>query len=246
VYEATIADELCDVIELPLRAAFEEVDLAQKRTLVRSLHASPPIRLRIAGYAAGMNPEHLELLASDGWRQALEELALPFAFGDSSIEDLGDDVLEVGPGPGLTTALFRAKIPRLTAIELDADLAAALAKRLEGTNVTVVNDDATAMPFADERFTGAAMFTMLHHVPTRELQDRLLSVVLRVLRPGGLLVAYDGVASDDLKGLHAGDTYNPVDPGSLPDRLSVLGYTEIEVRSNSFAWAAHARRPASA
>jgi SAM-dependent methyltransferase len=193
-------------------------------------------------YGPSMNPQHLELCASDEWRQTLRDLVLPYALDGVK---LGDDVLEVGPGPGLTTDLLRADVAQLTAIELDDDLAAALASRLEGTNVEVVHADATAMPFDDGRFTGAISLTMLHHVPTAELQDRLFAEVARVLRPGGLFVAADSMASDDLASFHDGDTYNPVDPDSVADRLTAAGFGDIEVRSMEYGWAAHARRPAS-
>ena len=56
--------------------------------------------------------------------------------------DLGDDVLEVGPGPGLTTDLLRQRVAKVTAVELDEQLATALAGRLAGTNVDVVHADA--------------------------------------------------------------------------------------------------------
>ena len=112
-----------------------------------------------------MNREHLELLASDTWRDVLRDLIFPYALGDV---ELGADVLEVGPGPGTTTDLLRGRLARLTAVEIDAGLAAALAERLAGTNVEVVQADATAMPFPDGRFSSAVSFTMLHHVPTAE------------------------------------------------------------------------------
>lgn len=111
----------------------------------------------------------------------LRDLILPYALADAR---LGDDVLEVGPGPGMTTDLLRADVAKLTAVELDEGLAAALEERLPDTNVEVVNADATAMPFDDGRFSGAVSFTMLHHVPIAELQDRLVAEVARVLRPG--------------------------------------------------------------
>lgn len=53
---------------------------------------------------------------------------------------------------------------------------------------------------------------MLHHVPTVALQNRLLAEVLRVLRPGGVLIGSDSLASNDLHLFHDGDTYNPVEP----------------------------------
>ena len=87
-----------------------------------------------------MNEGHLQFLASPEWAQMLETDLLPWALG---VADLGDDVLEVGPGPGLTTDLLRQRTSRLTAVEVDADLATALAARLKGTNVDVVHADAS-------------------------------------------------------------------------------------------------------
>ena len=194
-------------------------------------------------YGGGMNPEHLELLVSDDWRLLLRDYLLPFAFRDLSHGDLGDDVLEIGPGPGLTTDLLRGDLVKLTAIELDPDLASALSARLGGTNVDVVEGDATGMPFDSARFTGAMTFTMFHHVPTVELQDRLLTEIFRVLRPGGLLVASDSVASEDLAALHIDDIYNPVDPTTLAGRLGPIGFADIEVEANSLSWRCQARRP---
>jgi hypothetical protein len=83
---------------------------------------------------------------------------------------------------------------------------------------------------------------MLHHVPTADLQDRLFAEVARVLRPGAPLVASDSLASDELAGHHEDDTYNPVDPSTLPARLGGAGFADVEVRTNPFGWAAVARR----
>jgi SAM-dependent methyltransferase len=83
---------------------------------------------------------------------------------------------------------------------------------------------------------------MLHHVPTDELQDRLFGEVARVLRPGAALVASDSLDGADLAALHEGDSYHPVDPASLPDRLSAAGFDDVAVSTNEFGWAARARR----
>src|SRR5207249_3573316 len=109
--------------------------------------------------------------------------------------ELGDNVLEIGPGPGVTTQLLRTRTRRLTALEVDAGAAAALAKRLDGLGVHVVHGDGAAMPFADGCFSGVVAFTMLHHVPSVALQDRLLAEARRVLRPGGVFAGFDGVGS---------------------------------------------------
>ena len=185
-----------------------------------------------------MNKHH-EQCGSDGWREIIREHILPWAIGDV---DLGNDVLEVGPGYGATTDVLAESVPQLTAVEIDEELASYLEDRFRPLeHVRIVRGDGTALEFGDGRFTGAACFTMLHHVPTAELQDRLLAEVARVLRPGGVLVAGDSVASDDLEAHHVDDTYNPVDPTTLADRLRAAGFAEAEVKSNEIGWAAVAR-----
>lgn len=187
-----------------------------------------------------MNEEHLALLASDEWREKLLDVILPNALNGIH---LGDQVLEIGPGPGMTTDLLRADVECLTAVELDGRLAADLAKRLTGTNVTVVPADAAALPFDDCQFSAAVSFTMLHHVPTAPLQDRVFAEAARVLRPGGLLVATDSIASADLAALHLDDIYNPVDPRGLPERLAAAGFSDVRVHCWGDHWTVHARKP---
>jgi ubiquinone/menaquinone biosynthesis C-methylase UbiE len=186
-----------------------------------------------------MNEAH-QKCGSDEWRQAIREVILPWALGST---DLGDDVLEVGPGYGATTDVLMESVPRLTSVEIDAELAAMLRERFaDAPNVEIVNADATSLSYADERFTGAACFTMLHHVPTVALQDRLFGEIARVLRAGAPLVASDSLASEELAAHHDGDTYNPVDPASLPDRLAAAGFERIDVRTNPYGWAVVAHR----
>jgi ubiquinone/menaquinone biosynthesis C-methylase UbiE len=173
-----------------------------------------------------VNSKHLEFCASPVWAEIIEQEVLPWAVGE---RDLGDDALEVGAGPGLTTDVLRRQVGRLTAVEIDPDLAEALRKRLDGTNVTVVEGDATRLPLESDRFSAATTFNMLHHVPSPELQDRVLAELCRVLRPGGVLIGTDGVASDTLDEFHIGDVYVPCDPASMPARLEAAGFTDIHV-----------------
>lgn len=186
-----------------------------------------------------MNDAHLDLLRSAGWRDLLRGFILPFALEGIGVGGLGDDVLEIGPGPGLTTDLLREQLTTLTALELDPDLAKDLERRCAGA-VEVVEGDATAMPFESGRFSAVVSFTMLHHVPAADLQDRLFSEVRRVLRPAGVFVANDSVASKELAELHDGDVYNPVDPTSVEARLRRAGFERVTVRHNDFGWVAHA------
>ena len=70
-----------------------------------------------------MNWFHRQVCRSRRWRRRLEAELLPWAL--QGVE-LGDDVLEIGPGPGVTTDLLLAPTRRLTALEVDA---AAVAKQ---------------------------------------------------------------------------------------------------------------------
>ena len=101
----------------------------------------------------------IELVAADD-----SGLDLPWVLSGAT---LGDEVLEVGPGPGLTTDFLKERVSRLTTIEYDPRLADRLRERLAGTNVAVVTGDATKMPFEPDRFSAVASFTMLHHLPSR-------------------------------------------------------------------------------
>jgi len=70
---------------------------------------------------------------------------------------------------------------------------------------------------------------MLHHIPTRELQDRLFAEVARVLQTGGVFIASDSMANEGLAAFHDHDTHNPVDPAAVESRLAAAGFASIEV-----------------
>ena len=175
-----------------------------------------------------MNEEHLVLCASEEWRRLVADELLPWVLGD---DELGDDVLEVGAGPGLVTDLLVDRAPRVTAVELDPELAEALRIRL-GERVDVITGDATALPLLDGRFSAAACFTMLHHIPEPADQDRALAELARVLRPGGLLLGTDGEDTPRRRSLHVDDVFTPIDPDGLPARLVAAGFTDVDVRSD--------------
>src|SRR5215212_4440320 len=119
-----------------------------------------------------MNVLHRLVCRSAPWRWAVERRLIPWALHGL---DPGEDVLELGPGPGLTTDVLRGRVAHLTAVEIDPRLASSLQERMKNTNVEVVEADATAMPFPDGSFSAVLSFTMLHHVPSVTLQDQLLA-----------------------------------------------------------------------
>lgn len=171
----------------------------------------------------------------------MHERLLPWAL--SGVE-LGQDLLEIGPGPGLTTDVLRTRVARMTAVEVDAALAGALARRTAGTNVRVLHADATALPFADASMSAVVCFTMLHHVPSAALQDRLLAEVARVLMPGGVFAGSDSTTSWWFRQIHRGDTLVPVDPQTFPGRLRIAGLVDAKVNVARGAFRFRARRAA--
>ncbi len=186
-----------------------------------------------------VNEEHLAICSSPEWARLVEDELLPWVLDGY---DLGDDLLEVGPGPGLTTDVLRRHAARVTAVELDSDLAAQLAARLAGTNVEVVTADATRLPFPAASFSAAACLTMLHHIPSAALQDAALAELSRVLRAGGVLLGSDGLDTPARRSLHQDDIFVPVEPGSLADRLRWAGFSnaQVEVSGDRLRFAATA------
>ncbi len=188
----------------------------------------------------GMNRLHHWLCGSTLWRKTIQQ-RVPWALAGA---DLGANVLEVGPGPGLTTNVLRPAVRRITAIEIDPKLAESLSWRLRGSNVEVVTGDATAMPFSDGQFSGAVSFAMLHHVPSPQRQDILLREIWRVLEPGGIFVGSDSLQSWFMRLIHIGDTLVPVDPDTVGVRLEAAGFEVLQVEKNTHAFRFQAQKPA--
>jgi ubiquinone/menaquinone biosynthesis C-methylase UbiE len=187
-----------------------------------------------------MNLAHRFLCSSKTWKKTVETHVIPWVLEGL---EMGSNVLEVGPGPGVTTELLQPRFECLTCVEIDSGFARSLSKRMNGKNVTVVREDATSMSFPAASFDGALGFTMLHHVPSAALQDRLLVEVARVLRPGGTFAGVDSVYSRSFRLLHLFDTMLVVDPASFPKRLQAAGFVDVQVDVNPYAFRFRAKRP---
>ena len=55
-----------------------------------------------------MNRFHRWYCRTDRWRRTVREDLMPWVLRDA---ELGAHVLEVGPGPGLTTDVLRTRVP---------------------------------------------------------------------------------------------------------------------------------------
>ena len=187
-----------------------------------------------------MNRLHRWYCHSHGWKQELENEVLPWSLLGV---DLGDEVLEVGPGPGLTTDWLHHRFKSVTCLEIDQGLASSLARRTAHTNINVHCGDATAMPYPDCTFSGVVALTVLHHIPSLALQNRLFAEVYRVLKPGGVFAGTDSMTSPLIRLFHIGDTMVPVDPASLDVKLGVLGFVDASIEVGKRRFRFSARRP---
>ena len=187
-----------------------------------------------------MNRVHHWYCNREAWKRHVREELVPPAIDGL---ELGEQMLEVGPGFGPATEVLAARVRRLTALEIDAGLAGALRERL-GDRVEVVNGDGAAMPFEDASFSAAACFTMLHHVPSEELQDRLFAEVWRVLTPGAPFAGTDSTGRGlGFALLHVGDTKVTIAPAELERRLAAAGFEDVTVSSGRDSTMFRARRP---
>jgi SAM-dependent methyltransferase len=138
-----------------------------------------------------MNRFHRWYCRTGHWRQIAQEQLLPWVLRGA---DLGAHALEVGPGPGLMTDVLKTRVPALTALEIDAALAAALRARHPEGNVTVIEGDGTAMPFADGTFTGAISCAFCTRT-VAGLQNRLLAESPPRPAPGAWFVGSDSMTT---------------------------------------------------
>jgi ubiquinone/menaquinone biosynthesis C-methylase UbiE len=172
-----------------------------------------------------MNLIHRKICSSEKWAATVEERLAPWL----AQRDLGDDVLEIGPGFGATTKVLLDAVPKLTVLEIDP-ASTELLRAKYGDRAEVVEGSGAEMPFGDGRFSAVVCFTMLHHVPTKKLQDAIFTEAARVLRPGGTYCGSDGQLNFRFRLLHLGDTMNVVDAATFPGRLEKAGFEQVDVQ----------------
>jgi SAM-dependent methyltransferase len=128
----------------------------------------------LAGYFAGSGQEHPTNAYID--RPAM--LAL---IGDVA----GQDVLDVGCGPGFYSAAMAERGATVTGLDGSADMVR-IAERTVGERGRFVQHDLEQpLPLADASFDLAVMALVYHHLHARR---QLLAELRRVLRPGGRLL----------------------------------------------------------
>ena len=121
---------------------------------------------------------------------------------------------------------------RLTVTDLDPVMARAARQRLAHLPHVVVHQaDATRLPYKDGSFDAVTSFLMLHHVIVIEWESAV-SEASRVLRPGGMFLGYDLVASRVASLVHLVDRspHRLIERGTLEPVLARAGLQAVTVQ----------------
>ncbi len=169
--------------------------------------------------------EHF-LCSTSVWRYLTQRQVLPWVLSGAH---LGDHVLEIGAGYGPATSQLRKIVPRVTSLEYDSNAACHLKTQHNGGPGGAIRGDAAQLPFAAQSFSSAIAILVLHHLRSRELQDRMFAEVYRVLRPGGIFLAFEINDSWVHRVGHIRSTFTPVAAGSAFARLTRAGFSRISV-----------------
>jgi ubiquinone/menaquinone biosynthesis C-methylase UbiE len=175
--------------------------------------------------------------ASGMWRSLTEQKWLPLAVEGIS---LGDHILEVGAGPGAATRALAARTRRVTSLEYSHKFCVDLHERVGATGV--VQGDAAILPFPEHSFSSAIAVLVLHHLRSREAQDRALAEIHRVLEPGGIFIALEIDDSWLARMLHIRSTFVPVASEQLGGRLRAAGFSNAQITKRSGGFLVRAQR----
>jgi ubiquinone/menaquinone biosynthesis C-methylase UbiE len=175
--------------------------------------------------------------ASGFWRYMTERRWLPWALEGT---DLGERVLEVGAGPGAATAELARRARSVTSLEYSPDFCVRLQTKVNAASV--VQGDASVLPFVSQTFTSAIAVLVLHHLRSSDAQDRAFGEIFRVLKPGGVFVALEIQDGWLTRVAHFRSTFVAVSTDGLNGRLCAVGFSNIRVTNRNGRFRIRAER----
>jgi len=174
-----------------------------------------------------MSPFEAAFCRSAPWRFVARRVVLPWAL--QGVDPSGR-VLEIGAGSGAMATELLATHPgvTMTVTDFDPEMVAAAERRLVpyAERSTARQADATALPFHDDAFDVVLSWIMLHHTIEWE---KALAEAVRVVRPGGHVVAYDLLSTAPLRGLHQaeGGRFRMMKFGELRNTVRELPVAQV-------------------
>jgi ubiquinone/menaquinone biosynthesis C-methylase UbiE len=147
----------------------------------------------------------------------------------------GQTIVDVGCASGLSAALFAARGARVIGIDISPQLIAQAARNFPeyADQITFKVGDAEHLDLGDASVDGCFFGGVLHHFPDR---DNVYTETMRVLKPGGKLVAIEPNrlngfellewAIADLRGKLSPNEY-PINPREMKRDLAQYGFADI-------------------
>lgn len=158
----------------------------QEVDAIRAEYARREVAPQISGEYSFLNPVHAALVL-DRERAILGALSehLPLPLNEA-------EILDVGCGVGMSLgflATYGAAASNLHGVDILEHRIAAATRQFPSFNVAL--SDGATLPFPDASFDLVQQITMLSSVHDTALRERIAAEMVRVLRPGGLLLSYD-------------------------------------------------------
>jgi len=179
---------------------------------------SSGLKARVALEKNGFRTSH-----SLGQNFILDDDFLSLLLDLSGVND-ADNVLEIGPGPGVMTALIAQRARQITAIEMDEKLRPVLEDVLEGLeNASVVFADAMKADISalvQERFGGK--YRVIANLPYYITADLILRMVLCNPQPESICIMVQKEAAERLMS-------NPGDKNWCALAATVRVYGDCEI-----------------
>ena len=129
--------------------------------------------------------------AADRWDQMRDDLFGPRFYLLGLIGLLNQDwtVADLGCGTGPVAEALAPAVGRVIAVDGSQEMLSAAGRRLSGhDNVELRQGELEALPIDDGQIDAATLILVLHHLPDA---GKVVSEVVRVLRPGGKLLIVD-------------------------------------------------------
>ncbi len=151
-------------------------------------------------------------------------------------------VLEIASGPGHVALAIAPRVQSIVGVDLtQAFLKIARGNRAERgmSNAHFGQADVNTLPFADEQFDRAVCRFAFHHLPD---PGRALGELARILRPGGLIVIEDMLASPEPKRYDLAERGEKLRDPSHAQTLSLWSFCalfamyDLELESVTTSW----------
>ena len=158
----------------------------QEVEAIRAEYARREVAPQISGEYSFLNPVHAALVL-DRERAILNALAAHLTLPLNKAE-----ILDVGSGAGTSLALlaaYGATSSNLHGVDILEQRIAAATRQFPSFDVVL--GDGAIIPVPEETFDLVQQITMLSSVHNASLRERIAAEMVRVLRPGGLLLSYD-------------------------------------------------------